>query len=243
MDRCATGVAVLDRALGGGFPSGNTILLAGASGIGKTTLALQFLCEGARQGEACGFISITEPLSMLRRNLERYSFFRPEFLAPNRLVLMDLRAMAKRMGLDDGIFHPSEHAAMLETIHQICRDLKIKRLVIDSVTAICQWIHDPVRIRDFVFRLGLLLADLGCTTVITSETPPRTFAFSTFGVEEFVSDGIVFLGDVEESGRLHRTLRVVKMRGTAHSRDPYYMQLRRQGVHLSRKRPRGGVKA
>src|ERR1041385_8879180 len=143
--RCTTGVDRLDGILGGGFPRGNTVLVAGASGMGKTTLAFQFLCEGARLGEPSAFISVTEPTSMLKRNLANYSFFRPEYVDSGKLVLLDLRAIAVRMGFKVGVFEPSEYFALVETVQMLCRELGIKRLVIDSVTAICQWLQDPVR--------------------------------------------------------------------------------------------------
>lgn len=230
--RCPTGLRDLDRILRGGFPRGNTVLVAGGSGIGKTTLAFQFLCEGARRDESSAFISITEPTGMLKRNLAKFAFFQPDFLTHKRLALMDLRAIALRMGLQDGMFQPSEHVTLVDTLHQIARELQLKRLVIDSITAVCQWLQDPIRIRDFVFRLGLTLSDLECTTVLTSETPPRELRFSSFGVEEFIADGIVFLSEVEHGRHLVRTLQVIKMRGTDHDRSRYFMELNQKGIKL-----------
>ncbi|MBI2078937.1 MAG: circadian clock protein KaiC [Euryarchaeota archaeon] len=233
--RCPTGVADLDEILEGGFPRGNTILVAGGSGIGKTTLGFQFLCDGAKRREPSCFISVTEPTMMLKRNIANFRFFKPEYVDPARLTLLDLRAIALRMGLQDGMFQPTEHVTLVDTLQQIARELKLKRLVIDSMTAICQWLHDPVRIRDFAFRLGLALSELNCTTLLTSETPPRELRFSNFGVEEFISDGIVFLCEEEHGRQLARTMQVIKMRGTAHDRSKQYMMLSRDGISLSSK--------
>src|SRR5688500_14453285 len=89
--RLSTGVAGLDDIMNGGMPRGNTVLLAGASGTGKTTLAFQFLCEGAARGEPGAFISVTEPTAMLKRNLASYHFFKQEYLDSGKLTLLDLR--------------------------------------------------------------------------------------------------------------------------------------------------------
>ena len=51
--RCSTGVEGLDEILHGGFPEHHLYLIEGDTGVGKTTLALQFLLEGARLGEVC----------------------------------------------------------------------------------------------------------------------------------------------------------------------------------------------
>jgi KaiC/GvpD/RAD55 family RecA-like ATPase len=230
--RCTTGVERLDEILQGGLPRGNTILVAGASGMGKTTLGFQFLCEGARLGEKSAFISVTEPTSMLRRNLAGYRFFDPLYLDSKRLTLLDLRAIALRMGLQDGMFQPTEYLTLVDTLHMMCKEMGIKRLVLDSLTAVCQWLQDPVKVRDFVFRLGLVLGDLQITTLLTSETPPRELRFSVFGVEEFISDGIVFLAEREQGRRMVRTLQVVKMRGTGHDRSRFTMELSPNGILL-----------
>jgi circadian clock protein KaiC len=66
---------------------------------------------------------------------------------------------------------------------------------------------------------------MNCTTLLTSEVPPQTFRFSQYEIEEFISDGIIFLGDVERKGDLIRTLQVVKMRGTSHTRAKFSMNI------------------
>ena len=65
---CVTGIEELDIQLGGGIPTGNTVLTVGSSGSGKTTLCMQFLVNGAKMGERGVFFTITEPLFKLTKN-------------------------------------------------------------------------------------------------------------------------------------------------------------------------------
>jgi circadian clock protein KaiC len=89
-------------------------------------------------------------------------------------------------------------------------------------------------IRDFIFKLGSSLSAMHCTTFLTSEVPPRRFQYSQYGIEEFISDGIMFLGDIERKGDLIRTFQIVKMRGSAHSRTKAAMSISTQnGVELA----------
>ena len=89
-------------------------------------------------------------------------------------------------------------------------------------------------IRDFIFKLGSSLAAMKCTTLLTSEVPPMTFQYSQYGIEEFISDGIMFLGDLERKGDLIRTFQIVKMRGAAHSRTKSAMSISsNNGVELA----------
>jgi circadian clock protein KaiC len=234
IDRCETGVPELDQILRGGIPRGNVVLLAGGSGMGKTTLAMEFLAHGAEKGEAGLFLSVTEPVTQLERNVKEYAFVQPRFFTEGTIRLLDLRAVLRKMGVADGHDYTLEDSeALAEAIEAIVQQYKLKRLVIDSITAICQRLEQTSRIRDFIFRLGLSLSELGCTTFLTSETPPRELRYSMFGVEEFIADGIIFLSELERQNDLVRTLQVIKMRGTEHSRARFMMDLSEFGISLA----------
>jgi circadian clock protein KaiC len=86
------------------------------------------------------------------------------------------------------------------------------------------------RIRDFIHKLCHRLSDADVTTLLVSEIPPGETHYSSFGVEEAVADGIIVLGNVEQRGYLLRTLQVVKMRGTPHSRSRYVIDLTPYGI-------------
>src|SRR5688572_8255736 len=58
--RTSTGIAGLDSILCGGFASDRLYLIEGSPGVGKTTLAMQFLLEGARAGERCLYVTLSE---------------------------------------------------------------------------------------------------------------------------------------------------------------------------------------
>lgn len=122
---------------------------------------------------------------------------------------------------------------MLDILKDIANELDVKRLVIDSITALCYRLQTREMIRDFIFKLGTSLAVMNCTTVLTSEVPPQTYKFSQYEIEEFISDGIIFVGDIDRRGDLIRTLQIVKMRGTAHSRTKFVMNISAErGIEL-----------
>lgn len=233
LPRCETGIAELDQILRGGLPRGSVVLLSGGSGMGKTTLTLEFLAHGAEAGEPGLFVSVTEPVNILERNAREYAFLQPEFLDSGRLRIVDLRAMTRKAGLTSGAFTIEDAEALVDILRSIIEEYGIRRLVLDSLTAICQRIDDPGQVRDFVFQLGLMLSELECTTILTSETPPRELRYSMFGVEEFIADGIIFLSEMERHNDLVRTLQVIKMRGTEHSRAKFLMDLSEFGVSLA----------
>lgn len=234
IERCATGILELDQILRGGIPRGNVVLLAGGSGMGKTTLAMEFLAHGAEKGERGLFLSVTEPVAILDRNAREYAFLNVKHLKDGTLQLVDLRAIMQKMGISGDQGYTLEDGPLLvDALASIVKEYKIQRLVVDSITAICQRLEERGKIRDFTFRLGAMLAELGCTTLLTSETPPRELKYSMFGVEEFIADGIFFLSEMERHNDLVRTLQVIKMRGTEHSRARFMMDLSEFGISLA----------
>ena len=231
---CITGIEELDIQLGGGVPIGSTVLVVGSSGSGKTILCLQFLFNGARQGERGIFFTVTEPLFKLTKNMEMFDFYDKTLIESGMLNLIDLRIISERLGLDTEKYTVEDASALLDILRDIADELNVKRLVIDSITALCYRLQTPEMIRDFIFKLGSSLAAMNCTTLLTSEVPPRKFQYSQHGIEEFIADGIVFLGDLERKGDLIRTLQIVKMRGTAHSRTKSAMSISsKNGIELA----------
>ncbi len=230
---CQTGIEELDYQMSGGIPLGNSVLVTGCSGSGKTTLCMQFLFNGARNNERGAFFTITEPLFKLKKNLEGFHFYDKKLIESGMVNIIDLRIISERLGLDTEKYTVEDAGALLDILKDIADELEVKRLVIDSITALCYRLQTREMIRDFIFKLGTSLAMMNCTTLLTSEVPPQTFRFSQYEIEEFISDGIIFLGDIERKGDLIRTLQVVKMRGTSHTRAKFSMNISAdQGIEI-----------
>jgi len=231
---CKTGIEELDLQVSGGIPTGSTVLMVGSSGSGKTTLCMQFLINGAKLGERGVFFTITEPLFKLTKNMEGFKFYDKKLIESGMVNLIDLRIISERLGLNTEKYSIEDAAALLDVLRDIADELNVKRLAIDSITALCYRLQTKEMIRDFIFKLGSSLAAMKCTTFLTSEVPPRTFQYSQYGIEEFIADGIIFLGDIERKGDLIRTFQIIKMRGIPHSRTKFAMSISsKDGVELA----------
>ena len=233
LNECSTGIEELDMQMSGGYPVGSTILITGCSGSGKTTLCMQYLFDGARRGERGVFFTITEPLFKLTKNVESFHYYDNKQIESGMVNIIDLRIISERLGLDTEKYSVEDAGSLLDILKDIANELDVKRLVIDSITALCYRLQTREMIRDFIFKLGTSLAMMECTTLLTSEVPPQTYKFSQYEIEEFISDGILFLGDIDRKGDLIRTLQVVKMRGSAHSRTKFAMNISAErGIEL-----------
>src|SRR5688572_29415953 len=97
--RCATGIAELDQTLCGGIRQGNVVLLAGGSGMGKTTLGLEFLAHGAEKGEPGLFMSFTARVRLREPDAREDAFMAAKLVDDGVVRCGDLRASLLKMGL------------------------------------------------------------------------------------------------------------------------------------------------
>ncbi|MEE9163619.1 MAG: ATPase domain-containing protein [Thermoplasmata archaeon] len=232
-ERCPTGIDGLDNVLNGGLPRNNTILVTGSCGTGKTSMSLEFLLHGAEEGETGIFVAATEPPEKLTENMIPYDFYDPEMLAKKLIIFIDLHELYKRAKTEGPEIDQKGSEALMKAIVAAVKTHGAKRLVIDSITSICARLLTADLIREFIRGLSHALSLEGCTALLIAEVPAGEDRYSPYGVEEAVVDGVILLGNLERQGDLLRTLQVVKMRGTTHSRAKYILDLTSVGTLLA----------
>jgi circadian clock protein KaiC len=202
-ERISTGIAGLDGMLGGGIWRGNTPLLAGPAGAGKTTIGLQFALEGARRGEPTLYMNFQENPSQLWRTIRNLG------ADPDQ---------AKAQGLDLVYASPVElqiDSIIVDMFRRI-RQGGVRRLVIDAVGDLASAATDPQRLHDYLYALVQHFAVSGITSVLNLETSGNSI--SGEGIQNamsYLSDNVILLTTGGEE-RTRRAVRVLKTRGSAH---------------------------
>lgn len=208
--RLSTGIAELDVMLGGGILQGDSVLVSGPSGTGKSAIATHFLAEGLRNGEP-GIAAVFEE--------------RPEGYAARAASLgLDLKN-PQTQGLLELLYLRPLDLSVDETMQEILDAVKrigAKRLVIDSLVGFEMALAPGFRedFRESLYRMIAALTGAGVTILTTVEIEDSftKFEFSHYTIS-FLTDDIIRLRYVEIDGQLRKVMVVVKMRGGNHSKD------------------------
>ncbi len=213
--RVGTGIAGLDEMLGGGVPAGHVVLVTGLPGTGKTCLGLQFLAAGLAHGERGLFLSLEEDAPQLVESARLFGWPVEEAVRTGALTILRLDPKETRQNLQriQGSF-AKELAAS-----------GAKRIVVDSVSLLNMLGEDEPAKRQTLFGLAGACRASGATAILTAEADPTHPAVTRDGLSEYVADGVILLGysTAEDGRRVGLSLRVLKMRRTAHARtvQPY----------------------
>ncbi len=223
-DRVESGLVALDKMLGGGYFRGDSTLIAGSPGTGKTTLAIQFLASGVMDDEPGVFVTFEYlPQQMYRDALakgwdlkewEKSNKFRLICTTPEVLIAEDEKGNTL---LDEAI-----------------KEIKAKRIVIDSLAHFEFLGLSQSELRGTIagFMNHLKLKEV--TTLVTHEIPEiigPVMRISDFGFE-FLVDNVIILRYVEMEAELKKAFIILKFRGGDHDRKLHEYITTKTGIEI-----------
>jgi circadian clock protein KaiC len=214
--RAATGISGLDEILGGGLPRNRIYLVEGGPGAGKTTLAMQFLREGARCGEPTMYVLLSETAEELRAVAASHHW------SLDGVEVFDLQSSDENLRADSQytLFHPAdvEWSETSQTILETVERVKPRRAVFDSLSEVRLLSRDPLRYRRQILALKQCLTSIGCTVLMLDfESSPE----SDHQLQS-LCHGVIRLEQLTpEYGGQRRRLAIQKLRGISY-RDGYH---------------------
>lgn len=203
----ATGISGFDEVVGGGLPVGRLFLVQGDPGVGKTTLALQFLMEGRDRGETSLYVTLSETIEELTMVADSHGW------SLEGIALFELPTWESVAGQDENtLFHPAE-IELGETIKMLLDrvdEVKPTRVVLDSLSEIRLLSQGPLRYRREVLALKQYFAGRGCTVLLLDD---RTSEPGDLHLQS-IAHGVFSLEQLSPLyGSERRRLHVVKLRG------------------------------
>lgn len=220
--RVSTGFSNLDKIMQGGLPAGSVTLLSGACGTGKSTFAMQFLYDGAKNCNEPGvYVTLEEDPKKLMQNMTLFGWDVEGLIAKKKLMII------------------KPEVYKFESIKQIISDaidkIGAKRLVVDSYSVLLTYFSDPYEIRNGLVQLDREIKKMNCTALVISDIKDNSEIFSTTGVEEFIVDGVIVLYLLKMHGHpfeYERAIAVRKMRATHHPLKTYPFHIGQDGIEI-----------
>lgn len=206
--RITTGIASLDYILQGGLPQDRLYVIEGDPGAGKTTLALQFLIEGARLGERCLYVTLSETAQELQEVAASHEW------SLDGIDLLELDTLAERLHdtANYTVYHPAD-VELTETVKHIRSEverLKPARLALDSVSELKILSETNARYRREILGLKQFFAQQKCTALVLDD---RTTKEGEQQLQSIAHGVIRMERHAREYGDTRRQIHIVKMRG------------------------------
>jgi circadian clock protein KaiC len=238
-----TGIAGLDDILNGGLSAGRLYLVEGVPGSGKTTLAMQFLLEGAKLGETVLYVTLSETGEELKSVADSHGWDISGVSVRELLPPEDALESEEQYTM----YHPSEVelAATTKLILEDVHRLKPSRVVFDSLSELRLVAGNPLRYRRQILALKQFFTGRKCTVMLLDDLT----ATQDLHVQS-IAHGVILLQHLSpEYGAERRRLRVIKYRGSEF-RGGYHDYLIRKGglivfprlVAAEHRRGRGAAK-
>ncbi len=214
MQRISTGINGLDELIEGGFIKNRTILVQGSAGSGKSTFGIQYLINGALNGENGVLFSFDYDAVDIVNDMKSFNWPIQQLIDENKLIIAPIpggNENPEKLGVDD----------LINYIFNKVVKIDAKRIVIDSINSIEMLFDMKDNFRRQLNRFITLLRDLECTIILINEQYSDHYT----EIYNYMAHGVINLYNLRVGYTRLRGLEIIKMRGTNHSNLTHSMQI------------------
>ncbi len=241
VERVKTGIEGLDKALNGGIPARNLVLVSGGAGTGKSTLCMQYLVNGAKMFKERGlYISTEQSDGELKKQGEQYGW---------NLWELEEKGLLKVIYIDI-----IKGGNFIEKTREAIKNFKPKRLVIDSMSTLSdymavtdyskqswsittiqnnvipQFFSEKLMSKKILTALINELKNFDATALLTTELPEQGGQLSADGLSEYICDGVILLYHTTIGGENFGNIQIRKMRYTSHQHGMFSTVINEKGL-------------
>lgn len=232
IDRIKTGVPGLDDLIEGGIPRGNSLLVAGSEGTGKTILVLDMLYNMAKAGEKVLFGSVEEDVDKIRRQLLQFgkdvkkleekglfTMYTPKDFDID-MMEKEIEGLVKKKGITVTALDS------LSMIYELGYTMSpVSRKILKEEDKIEAGYRREDLPRKRLFWFIRKISNTGTTPVFIDEAEEAGKTTTKYGVAEYIVDGVIILNFMPVGAAEKRTLLIRKIRETKHSEDPQPIEI------------------
>jgi circadian clock protein KaiC len=219
----------------GGIPKGNSVLVAGGTGTGKSTLCRQVCYNLVSQGKHCMYVSFEESLEKIEKSMRVFGWDVKKYITEGQLLVQKINPLdilRMKFGSVSGSGSATELSYKIKPLI-IPKDFNPEVIVVDSLTAVISAsISKEKNYRVYLQQLFNFFEETGATSFLITETEPMPTRFSDTGIEEFLADGILVLYNIQRGDRRENAIEVLKMRYSNHQKRVFAMEISGQGIRV-----------
>jgi KaiC/GvpD/RAD55 family RecA-like ATPase len=249
--KISSGIGGLDELIGGGFPEGRVVLIVGGPGSGKTIMCSQFLYNGLHDNKENGvFVSLDESKKHYFSEMKSFDWDFEKAEREGKFAFVDATRMSRVAMLKEALYKEESSSLrgkalpvdrLIQDMQAKMQQVNAKRIVVDTLAALVYRFPDPVERRTTVVDLIESLADLGATSLVTTELGHLGLERSALE-EEFLVHGVIMLQTLFSGGTTTRAMQVEKMRETKVNPSLIPYSIDKNGVEVFPNMPLFGEK-
>ncbi|PNX46170.1 MAG: hypothetical protein BV457_02560 [Thermoplasmata archaeon M9B1D] len=219
----------------GGIPQGNSILVAGGPGTGKSTFCRQICYNLVSNGKNCMYVSFEESKNRVIKSMESFGWDAKKYIEEGKLLIQKINPLdilRMKFGSIGGSGSATELSYKIKPLI-IPKDFNPEIIVVDSLTAIISAsLTKDKNYRIYLQQLFGFFEETGATSFLITETDPVPTRYSETGIEEFLADGIIVLYNVKKENMRENALEILKMRYGKHEKKIVLMEITEKGVNI-----------
>lgn len=231
-----TGVKGLDNLFAeGGIPKGNSVLIAGGAGTGKSILCREICYNLVSKGKKCMYVSFEESIERIEKSMVNFGWDVKKYIAEGSLLIQKINPLdilRMKFGSLGGSGSATEISYKIKPL-VIPKDFHPDFIAVDSLTAIiAASISKEKNYRVYLQQLFNFFEETGATSFLITETEPIPMRYSDTGIEEFLADGIIVLYNLQKKDARQNAIEVLKMRYGKHEKKIVMMEITEKGIKV-----------
>ena len=233
-DVLKTGISGFDELFAdGGIPNGNSVLVAGGPGTGKSILCRQICYNLILKGKKCMYVSFEESKERIEKSMRSFGWDVKRYVDDGSLLIQKINPLdilRMKFGSVGGSGSATEISYKIKPLI-IPKDFDPEIIVVDSLSGIIAASATKEKnYRVYLQQLFSFFEETGATSFLITETEPLPTRYSDTGIEEFLADGIVVLYNVQKNEVRENAIEILKMRYSKHDKKIVAMEITENGI-------------
>lgn len=218
----SSGIPEVDELIQGGLERGTIVILSGPSGVGKTTLGMQFMKEAAGRGERSVIYSFEEWAQMLVKRSEGVNIPAKTMVERGTLSVVQIEPLR---------YTPDEFARL---VRKDVEDKGAALVMIDGISGYRLSVRGEDLVRH-IHALSKYLQSMGVTVILINELQEVVGDFKVTDVGiSYIADTIIFLRYLEVRGEMRRAIGVLKKRLSNFEKTLREFEISRYGIKVGK---------